>query len=197
MLKEVQRVNRIVEELLALASPRKLELSKVNLHRILGDILTLQKRAAEEQEYHLPAALRSEHPAILADEALLTQLFLNLVKNAVEAVGESGTVQVTSRVVSDYSMTQNWERRSRMVAVDVTDDGPGIARGAAGRDLHPVLHHQDERNRPRPRHLPEDRLRTPRHDQGRFGPAKRDDLHRHAAFDTVNTGLSCLTSNLI
>jgi two-component system nitrogen regulation sensor histidine kinase GlnL len=42
MLKEVQRVNRIVEDLLELASPRRLELGKVNLHKILGDLVLLQ-----------------------------------------------------------------------------------------------------------------------------------------------------------
>ena len=78
---------------------------------------------------------------------MLTQLFLNLIKNAVEAVGDEGTVQVTSRVVSDYSMTQNGERRSRMVAIEVSDDGPGIAKGAHGTSLHPVFHHQGRKGR--------------------------------------------------
>lgn len=125
MIKEVRRVNRIVEELLDLASPRKLELSSVNLHKILGDILVLQKRVTGKgitfRQQFDPSI-----PPILADEALLTQLFLNLIKNSIEAVGESGTIQVASRVVSDYTMTHNWERRSRIVAIDVADDGPGI-----------------------------------------------------------------------
>ena len=93
MLKEVQRVNRIVEELLELASPRKLELTKVNLHKILGDILLLQKRAVDERRITFQQQFDPSIPPILADEALLTQLFLNLIKNAVEAVGEAGTDQ--------------------------------------------------------------------------------------------------------
>ena len=128
MIKEVRRVNRIVEELLELASPRKIELGRVNLHKVLGDIIVLQKRAAREKNITFRQQFDPSIPPILADEALLTQLFLNLVKNAVEAVGELGTVQVASRVVSDYSMSQNWERRSRMLAVEVSDDGPGMAR---------------------------------------------------------------------
>lgn len=126
MIKEVSRVNRIVEELLELASPRKLELGRVNLHKILGDILTLQKRTATGKDITFRQQFDPSIPPILADEALLTQLFLNLIKNAGEAVETSGTVHVTSRVVSDYSMSQNWERRSRMVAIEVIDDGPGM-----------------------------------------------------------------------
>lgn len=128
MIKEVRRVNRIVEELLELASPRKIELGRVNLHKILGDILVLQKRTAAVNNITFRQQFDPSIPPILADEALLTQLFLNLIKNAVEAVGELGTVQVASRVVSDYSMSHNWERRSRMVAIEVSDDGPGMGK---------------------------------------------------------------------
>jgi two-component system nitrogen regulation sensor histidine kinase GlnL len=127
MIKEVRRVNRIVEELLELASPRKLQAGRVNLHKILGDILILQKRAAGGKNVAFRQQFDPSIPPILGDEALLTQLFLNLIKNAVEAVGDEGTIQVTSRVMSDYSLSQNWEGRSRMVALEVSDDGPGIA----------------------------------------------------------------------
>lgn len=126
MLKEVQRVNRIVEDLLALASPRKLELSKVNLHKILGDILLLQKRTVDGRDIGLIQQFDPSIPPILADEALLTQLFLNLIKNAVEAVGDSGQVRVKSRILADYSMMPKGEVRSRLVAIEVSDDGPGI-----------------------------------------------------------------------
>ncbi|BEH10994.1 MULTISPECIES: nitrogen fixation sensor histidine kinase GnfL [Geobacter] len=126
MLKEVERVNRIVEELLALASPRGLQLSKVNLHKVIGDILTLQKRSTEGKNVAFQQQFDPSIPPILADEGLLTQLFLNLVKNAMEAVDDGGCIRVASRVISDYSMTQKGERRSRMVAIDVADDGPGI-----------------------------------------------------------------------
>jgi two-component system nitrogen regulation sensor histidine kinase GlnL len=127
MLKEVQRVNRIVEELLQLVSPRKLEPAPVNLHRILGDIVLLQKGAAAGKRITFQQQFDPSIPPILADEALLVQLFLNLVKNALEAVEEDGLVRVSSRVVAEYSLTQKGERRSRMVAVEVADNGPGIS----------------------------------------------------------------------
>lgn len=126
MLKEVQRVNVIVEELLALASPGRIKLGKVNLHRVLSDIVLLQKPVAERQSIAIQQYFDPSIPPILADESRLTQLFLNLIRNALEAVGEGGVVKVTSRVLSDYSMTPKGERRARMVAIEVADDGPGI-----------------------------------------------------------------------
>ncbi len=126
VLKEVKRVNRIVEELLHLATPRKLELSRVNIHKVLGDLVLLQKRAAADRSIVFQQHLDPSIPPILVDEGLITQLFLNLIKNAVEALDEEGMIKITSRIVADYSMTQKGEGRSRMVALDVSDNGPGI-----------------------------------------------------------------------
>jgi two-component system, NtrC family, nitrogen regulation sensor histidine kinase GlnL len=127
MLKEVSRVNRIVEELLALTSPRKLKLEQVNLHRIIGDIIKLQRQAVGDRKVVIQQQFDPSIPSFLADEELLTQLFLNLIRNAVEAVGDIGLVRISTRVHADYRMTQEGERRTRMVAVDIGDDGPGIS----------------------------------------------------------------------
>lgn len=126
MLKEVGRVNRIVEELLSLTTPRKLELSHVDIHESIGDIITLQKRASVTKNITFIQDFDLSIPPILADEALITQLFLNLIKNAVEAIADSGQIRVSTRVLSDYSMTKKGERFSRMVVIDVADDGQGI-----------------------------------------------------------------------
>ncbi|MFZ3209814.1 MAG: ATP-binding protein, partial [Geobacteraceae bacterium] len=126
MLREVERVNHIVEELLDLTSPRKLKLGRVNPHKIIGDILILQKQTAGKKNITFQQQFDPSIPPLLADEGLLTQLFLNLVKNAVEAVGDDGVIRTTSRVLSDYSMTQKGEGRSRMVAIEVSDNGMGI-----------------------------------------------------------------------
>ncbi|NJD91801.1 MAG: PAS domain S-box protein [Geobacter sp.] len=126
ILKEVQRVNRIVEELLDLSSPRSLTLTAVNLHKILAHVVFLQQQAVEGRAITFQRHLDPSIPPIMADEGRLTQLFLNLIKNAVEAVEDSGIVEISSRIVSDYSMTQKGERRSRMIAIEVSDNGAGI-----------------------------------------------------------------------
>lgn len=127
VLKEVQRVNRIVEELLDLSAPRSLNLVGVNLHKILAHIVFLQQQATEGKNIAFQRHLDPSIPPILADEGRIAQLFLNLVKNAVEAVGDSGIIEISSRIVSEYSMTQKGERRSRMIAIEVKDNGVGMS----------------------------------------------------------------------
>jgi two-component system nitrogen regulation sensor histidine kinase GlnL len=125
MIRETERIDRIIRELLDLASPRGLKLSPVNLHRVLGDILLLQRHAVGNREITFTKQFDPSIPDIMADEEMVTQLLLNLIRNAIDAMGESGRLTVVSRVLSDYRMTQN-ERHSRMVAIEISDDGPGI-----------------------------------------------------------------------
>ena len=125
MIRETERIDRIIRELLDLASPRGLKLRPVNLHKVLGDILLLQKQAVGNRDISFIKQFDPSIPDIMADEEMVTRLLLNLIRNAIDAMGESGCLTVVSRVLSDYHMSQN-ERRSRMVVIEVCDDGPGI-----------------------------------------------------------------------
>lgn len=125
VIRETDRIDHIIRELLELASPRPLKLAPVNLHMILGDILLLQKQAVSGREIAFVQNFDPSIPDVMADEEMLTRLFLNLICNSIDAMGVDGRLTVSSRVLSDYRMTQN-ERHSRMVAIEVSDDGPGI-----------------------------------------------------------------------
>lgn len=125
MIRETERIDHIIRELLELASPRALKLAPVNLHMILGDILLLQKQAVSDRKIAFIQHFDPSIPDIMADEEMLTRLFLNLIRNAIDAMGADGRLTISSRVLSDYRMTQN-HRNSRMVAIEVADDGPGI-----------------------------------------------------------------------
>jgi len=125
MIRETDRIDLIIRELLELAAPRGLKLAPVNLHKVLGDLLLLQKQAVAGLEIIITKHFDPSIPDIMADEEMLTRLFLNLICNAIDAIDHNGRLKVSSRVLSDYRMSKN-ERYSRMVAIEVTDDGPGI-----------------------------------------------------------------------
>ncbi|HIJ95103.1 MAG TPA: PAS domain S-box protein [Desulfuromonadales bacterium] len=125
MIRETERIDHIIRELLELASPRGLRLAPVNLHKILGDILLLQGQAVAGRTISFCKHFDPSIPDIMADEEMLTRLFLNLIRNAIDAMGNHGSLTVSSRVLGDFRMAQN-QRRSRMVAIEVSDDGPGI-----------------------------------------------------------------------
>jgi two-component system nitrogen regulation sensor histidine kinase GlnL len=126
MIKETERVNGIIEELMDLGKPRPTVMGDVNLGRVLGDIVLLQKEAARRQHIEFVLNLDPSIPPLHGDEQLLTRLFLNLIKNAREAISGEGRVEIESKVSADYHLTTPGNRPSPLVVVRIRDTGCGI-----------------------------------------------------------------------
>jgi two-component system nitrogen regulation sensor histidine kinase GlnL len=127
MVKETERINGIIEELMDLGKPRPALMGEVNLARILGDIVLLQKEAARGQRIDFVLSLDPSIPPVHGDEQLLTRLFLNLIKNAREAIDRDGRVEIESKISAEYHLTTPGNRPSPLVVVRIRDSGRGIA----------------------------------------------------------------------
>lgn len=126
MIREVDRVDKLIEQLLDLSRPAKLELAPVNIHEVLDDVLLLETQAAEEPSIIVKKRFDPSLPPIRGDRAQLTQVFLNFVKNAVQAMNGSGALTVTTRVETDFHIRGEGNHRSRLIWVDIEDEGVGI-----------------------------------------------------------------------
>lgn len=127
VIEEVDRMNRMVERLLSLAHSGKLDIKPINIHKVLGDILLLQNKALDGKIDFTPAYDPSL-PSIEADEDRLKQVFLNLIKNAIEAMPDGGKLIITTRISSSYSVkTQASSRPRKDIIVELTDTGVGIS----------------------------------------------------------------------
>ncbi len=126
MIKEVERVNGIIEELMDLARPRPPQLSPVNVAKILGDIVLFQKEAHRGKKIEFTLNLDPSIPPIQGDENLLTRLFLNLIKNAAEAIDKEGRVEIGTKVASDYHLQNLGKRPVSLIQVEIRDNGRGI-----------------------------------------------------------------------
>jgi len=139
MIKEVERINFIIEELMDLGNPRPPEIGNVDLARILDDIVLLQKEAARSQNIRFLLKLDPSIPPVQGDENLLTRLFLNLVKNAREAIHHDGEVLIETRIASNYHLTGPGRRSSPMVDISISDTGCGIAKDELDRIFTPYF----------------------------------------------------------
>ena len=126
MVKEVERINFIIEELMDLGNPREPEIEDVDLSKVLNDIVLLQKEAARSQNIRFTMNLDPSIPPVQGDEGMLTRLFLNLIKNAREAISHEGDVRIETRIVASYHMTSPGRRSSPMVDIVISDNGCGI-----------------------------------------------------------------------
>ena len=126
MVKEAERINFIIEELMDLSNPREPVISDVDLTKVMNDIVLLQREAARSRHILFKLKLDPSIPPVQGDEGLLTRLFLNLIKNARESILNEGAVVIETRIVSNYHMTGPGRRSSPMVDIIIRDTGCGI-----------------------------------------------------------------------
>lgn len=126
MIREVDRVDQLIEQLLDLSRPAELELAPVNIHEILDAVLLLEGQAFGEKEIQIKKRFDPSLPPVRVDRAQLTQVFLNLVKNAFQAMGESGSLTVATRLETDFRIRGHGAGTNRFIWVDIADEGAGI-----------------------------------------------------------------------
>jgi two-component system nitrogen regulation sensor histidine kinase GlnL len=126
MIREVARVDQLIEQLLDLSRPAQLTLAPVNIHEILEDVLLLEGQTLGDREIHVRKRFDPSLPPIRGDRAQLTQVFLNLVKNAFQAMAQTGTLTITTRVETDYHIRGQDTGPNRFIWVDLADEGGGI-----------------------------------------------------------------------
>lgn len=126
MIKETERINGIIGELMDLGRPRPAIMGEVNLAKVLDDIVLLQREAARGRNIDFSLTLDPSIPPVQGDESLLTRLFLNLIKNAREAVDRDGRIEIACKISADYHMTTPGNRPSPLVMVRVRDTGCGM-----------------------------------------------------------------------
>ncbi|MDO8644913.1 MAG: ATP-binding protein [bacterium] len=125
ILKETERVNQLIKELLNFTKPNSRELQAVNIHQLLNSILKLQEETLEKNGIELIREYDPSLPAVWGDEDRLTQAFLNFIKNSLEAMPHGGRLTLHSRMASDYRIREG-NQVIQMIAVEIRDTGCGI-----------------------------------------------------------------------
>jgi two-component system nitrogen regulation sensor histidine kinase GlnL len=122
---EAIRVDRLLLDLMHFTKPRKLHKKLLNVNQLLHDQVLLQK-TVEPTQVEFVEEYDPSLPEIEADAEAMTQVFLNLLKNARQSIKREGRVTVCSRVVTDMVLRIGHHKR-QFIGIDVKDTGEGIA----------------------------------------------------------------------
>ncbi len=125
--REVDRVSALLEQLLELTRPPRLRFAAVNVHRVLNEVLLLERSASADDALTVRCNFDPSLPPIWADEAMVRQVFLNVMKNAREAMTNGGTLTITTRVETDFHVRNAGRDHGQFLSVEVEDTGAGIA----------------------------------------------------------------------
>jgi two-component system nitrogen regulation sensor histidine kinase GlnL len=124
---ETDRIGRLLDDLSQLFGARDLELRPLNVHRAIDDLIDLQRHAEEWREVEVVREYDPSIPELYADGDRLSQVLLNLIRNAVHAMGGKGRLTARTRVDTAVQRSSGDARPIPMVRIDVLDTGPGIA----------------------------------------------------------------------
>ncbi len=116
MLSELERMNYIVGEFILIAKPpQDKEFEYRSLTAMITDIVTVLDSQAILNNVEINCHFPQELPKVLCDEHQLKQVFVNLVKNAIEAMPEGGLLLITG------------ELAEQGIRIRFSDSGKGIA----------------------------------------------------------------------
>ncbi len=117
VLSELDRVNDLVSEFLLLSKPKELRQVSMRIGGVIQEILPMIRNEALLHNVTVVYYPKPEMSPILADKELLKQVFLNLGKNAIEAMDGGGTL-----IIRECSSSEEPDR----IKVEFRDTGPGI-----------------------------------------------------------------------
>ncbi|UOE92493.1 PAS domain S-box protein [Alkalihalobacillus sp. LMS39] len=114
IITEMNRIELIVNELLILSKPHEPFLNEQNMNQLLYEVLTLLETQAIMLNIILESDLPKEPLHFYGDGNQLKQVFINIIKNAIEVMPNGGKISIVATEKEKY------------IVVDVTDEGCGI-----------------------------------------------------------------------
>ncbi|MCM3568897.1 PAS domain S-box protein [Neobacillus mesonae] len=114
ILDEIERVNNIVEDFMVLAKPKAVELEEKNIVPVIKNVVSLLGFEARKKNVRLHFDCSQEVIQIECDENRLKQVFLNFIKNGMEAMPNGGDLYVKTMF------------HDNNVQISIQDSGIGI-----------------------------------------------------------------------
>jgi signal transduction histidine kinase len=129
---EVARIVRLADRLRLMAPSEGGKLAVVSISPLLHDIVAIHSPSAQEQRIKIELHCPDDLPKIQGDPGQLVQLFVNLLRNAIEAMPDGGTVTIEADCAAGKTS-------SAAIIVRVLDEGSGIDPAARSKIFDPFF----------------------------------------------------------
>jgi two-component system, sporulation sensor kinase A len=113
MIEEIEKMETITSELLFISKPLTDNKQEESLFEMIEDVMELLRPQAKLKNITLD--VNGEEPSVYCDKSQIKQVFINIIKNAIEAMEEPGKITVMIREMNHE------------IIIDIVDEGPGIA----------------------------------------------------------------------
>ena len=117
--RELKRIDGLATQMLRFAAPKPPTLAPVNVDALLDHALRLLEHQMTARMISLQRDYRAAPHTVRGDESQLQQAFMNLLLNAVEAMGTNGVLTVGTEITGG-------KHGSRLLRIQIQDTGAGI-----------------------------------------------------------------------
>jgi len=127
IVREVDRIALLVDDFMVFTNGDELRLAPVNIHRVLDDVLALAHLDPIGRNVEVHREFDPSIPEFAGDFDRLVQVFLNLTRNALQAMeGRSGELVISTRMTLDHRLSSTDGRHLPTLMIKLIDTGPGI-----------------------------------------------------------------------
>lgn len=126
LIKEVDRLNRVLEDFLSFARPAPVEHGRCTPNAVIKDVLDLTRQQAMRNNVEVRLDLDADIQISGRCEQL-KQAFLNLVLNALQAMPDGGILEISTKILKHE------------MEISISDNGPGIAAENRERIFNPFV----------------------------------------------------------
>ena len=127
--KHTKNCKSVLEDLLNFARSSKTEKEAIKIDETIDEVLNFIEHHSELYHIEIKRDYDKKMPPLLLDEKKMKQAFMNLIMNAKDAVGESGTI----------SLSTEYNRSTKQVTIKVVDTGHGIEKKNLSRIFDPFF----------------------------------------------------------
>jgi two-component system sensor histidine kinase HydH len=130
--RELQRINAMVTQMLRFAVPKGAAFNTVHVHELLDHSLRLLHHQIAGKLISLQRRYEAQSDTVRGDDVQLQQAFMNLLLNALEAMGSNGVLTVATEITEG-------ENGARLMRIHIQDTGVGIKPENLGRLFEPFF----------------------------------------------------------
>lgn len=115
--REVEHLEQLVNDVLIYARPATPRKAPSDLRRIIEHVLAMAEKEITDKKIVMQTQLDDMLPPLLVDAAMIEQAFLNICRNALEAMPEAGRLRIAARRSGEDG---------RVAVIEIEDNGSGI-----------------------------------------------------------------------
>lgn len=112
---ELERINLIISEFLILAKPHVTTVKEFNLEKIMQEVVFLYRPELNLRGIVLTESWNAPNTVVIGEQNQIKQVFINIVKNAVEALEKEGSLHISSTHENDG-----------FIGIHIRDNGAGM-----------------------------------------------------------------------